>query len=89
MATKFDKVVKREICQVSTPGTRTYSHLDGDSSDTTNKYLLALCEKVSSCTLCFSLCVSFIIKMQLIYNALLRNQGINIGIPTDDIREFQ
>ncbi|BFZ11157.1 hypothetical protein BsWGS_14196 [Bradybaena similaris] len=58
MATKFDKVVKREICQVSTPGTRTYSHLDGDSSDTTNKYLLALCEKVvqegtSSFGVCF------------------------------------
>ncbi|XP_059154951.1 DNA mismatch repair protein Msh6-like [Physella acuta] len=47
-ATKFDKVVKREICQVSTQGTKTYNYLDGDSGDATSKYLLAVCEKVES-----------------------------------------
>ncbi|CAL1537586.1 unnamed protein product [Lymnaea stagnalis] len=47
-ATKFDKVVKREICQVSTQGTKTYNYLDGDSGDATCKYMLAICEKTGS-----------------------------------------
>ncbi|RUS83473.1 hypothetical protein EGW08_008789 [Elysia chlorotica] len=44
-ANKFDKVVKREVCQISTQGTRTYSHMDGDIGDHTSKYILAFCEK--------------------------------------------
>ncbi|XP_012941985.1 DNA mismatch repair protein Msh6 [Aplysia californica] len=44
-ATKYDKVVKREVCQVSTQGTRTYSHMDGDCGDANNTYILAICEK--------------------------------------------
>ncbi|GFR92090.1 DNA mismatch repair protein Msh6 [Elysia marginata] len=45
-ANKYDKVVKREVCQISTQGTRTYSHLDGDIGDHTSKYILAFCAKV-------------------------------------------
>ena len=44
--TKVDKVVKREVCRVTTKATKTYSFIDGDTSDATNNYLLAVCEKV-------------------------------------------
>uniref|UniRef100_A0A2C9JWS6 DNA mismatch repair proteins mutS family domain-containing protein n=1 Tax=Biomphalaria glabrata TaxID=6526 RepID=A0A2C9JWS6_BIOGL len=47
-ASKFDKVVKREICQVSTQGTKTYNYLDGDTGDATSKYILAVCEKTEN-----------------------------------------
>ncbi|CAH1773939.1 unnamed protein product [Owenia fusiformis] len=46
--TKFDKVVKREVCAVTTPGTKTYSFLDGDASNADNAYLMAICEKTQS-----------------------------------------
>ncbi|PIK37037.1 DNA mismatch repair protein Msh6 [Apostichopus japonicus] len=45
MATKFDKVVKREVCRVSSKGTRTYSFIDGDSCDSQSSYLLAVAER--------------------------------------------
>jgi hypothetical protein len=44
--TKFDKVVKREICQITTKGTRVFSVIDGDASTAENSYLFALTEKV-------------------------------------------
>jgi DNA mismatch repair protein MSH6 len=44
---KFDKVVKREICQITAKGTRVFSVIDGDANDAENNYLLALTEKVS------------------------------------------
>ena len=44
--TKFDKVVKREICQITTKGTRVFSVIDGDASTSENNYLFALTEKV-------------------------------------------
>lgn len=43
--TKFDKVVKREICQVSTRGTRVYTPLDVEASTPNSNYLLSLVEK--------------------------------------------
>ncbi|XP_068210274.1 DNA mismatch repair protein Msh6 isoform X2 [Palaemon carinicauda] len=43
--TKFDRVVRREICQISTKGTRVYSVLDGESSESSTSYLLALSER--------------------------------------------
>ncbi|XP_066983199.1 DNA mismatch repair protein Msh6 isoform X2 [Macrobrachium rosenbergii] len=43
--TKFDRVVKREVCQISTKGTRVYSVLDGEPSESSTSYLLALVEK--------------------------------------------
>lgn len=42
--TKFDKVVRREICQVSTQGIRSFSQRDGDVGDAQPSYLLAICE---------------------------------------------
>ena len=45
--TKFDKVVKREICSIQTKGTKRYSFIDGDASSSESNYLLAICEKVS------------------------------------------
>lgn len=43
--TKFDKVVKREVCRIITRGTQTYSVLDGAPSETQSKYLLSIKEK--------------------------------------------
>ncbi|XP_067666471.1 DNA mismatch repair protein Msh6-like [Haliotis asinina] len=45
-ATKFDKVVKREVCQVTSRGTKTYRHIEGGNcSEVDSNYLLAICEK--------------------------------------------
>uniref|UniRef100_A0A8B9HPN9 DNA mismatch repair protein n=1 Tax=Astyanax mexicanus TaxID=7994 RepID=A0A8B9HPN9_ASTMX len=43
--TKFDRVVRREVCRVITRGTQTYSVLDGAPSEVQSKYLLAVKEK--------------------------------------------
>ncbi|XP_075226760.1 DNA mismatch repair protein Msh6 [Lycorma delicatula] len=43
--TKFDKVVKREICQITSKGTRIYSVVDGGNSQAEAQFLLAICEK--------------------------------------------
>lgn len=44
--TKFDKVVRREICRIITKGTQTYSVLDGNPSESHSKYLLSFKEKL-------------------------------------------
>ncbi|XP_072027536.1 DNA mismatch repair protein Msh6-like [Amphiura filiformis] len=44
-STKFDKVVKREMCRISTKGTRTYSFIDGDTCEAQSSYLLAIAER--------------------------------------------
>lgn len=46
-STKFDKVVRREICRIITKGTQTYSVLDGSPSESHSKYLLCLKEKAT------------------------------------------
>ncbi|KAJ8674770.1 hypothetical protein QAD02_010556 [Eretmocerus hayati] len=57
--TKFDKVVKREICQISTKGTRVYTVQDTEASNPTSTYLLAIAEQkmtghtVSTFGVCF------------------------------------
>ncbi|GAA6213920.1 DNA mismatch repair protein Msh6 [Lates japonicus] len=43
--TKFDRVVRREVCRIITRGTQTYSVLDGAPSESQSKYLLSLKEK--------------------------------------------
>ncbi|XP_041361068.1 DNA mismatch repair protein Msh6-like [Gigantopelta aegis] len=43
--TKFDKVVRREVCRVTSKGTKTYRHADGDCSTNETNYLLAIAEK--------------------------------------------
>ena len=46
--TKQDKTVRREICRITTPGTKTFNLLDSESSsDAFNHYLLSFVEKVS------------------------------------------
>ncbi|XP_063300004.1 DNA mismatch repair protein Msh6 [Pelobates fuscus] len=45
---KFDKVVRREICRIITKGTQTYSVLDGEPSESHSKYLLCFKEKIDS-----------------------------------------
>ncbi|KAK3087478.1 hypothetical protein FSP39_006465 [Pinctada imbricata] len=45
-ATKYDKVVKREVCRITTKGTTTLNFLDGDCSEAQSSYLLALTERV-------------------------------------------
>ncbi|XP_001382177.3 DNA mismatch repair protein Msh6 [Monodelphis domestica] len=42
---RFDRVVRREICRIITKGTQTYSVLDGEPSESSNKYLLCVKEK--------------------------------------------
>ncbi|NP_001383354.1 DNA mismatch repair protein Msh6 [Gallus gallus] len=46
--TKFDKVVRREICRIITKGTQTYSIIDCDPTENHNKYLLCVKEKEDS-----------------------------------------
>ncbi|XP_030302530.1 DNA mismatch repair protein Msh6 isoform X2 [Calypte anna] len=46
--TKFDRVVRREICRIITKGTQTYSILDCDPSENHNQYLLCVKEKDAS-----------------------------------------
>ncbi|XP_070788374.1 DNA mismatch repair protein Msh6 isoform X1 [Pituophis catenifer annectens] len=43
--TRFDRVVRREVCRIISKGTQTYNILDGDYSETHNKYLLCVKEK--------------------------------------------
>jgi len=43
--TKFDKVVEREVCQVSSKGTRVNNFLDTDNFEGEPSYLLAIIEK--------------------------------------------
>ncbi|XP_058798739.1 probable DNA mismatch repair protein Msh6 [Phymastichus coffea] len=45
---KYDKVVKREICQISTKGTRVYTSQDAEASAPTSTYLLSIVEKHTS-----------------------------------------
>lgn len=44
---KDDKVVRREICQITTKGTRVCSVLDAETSSDHNHFLMAICENVS------------------------------------------
>uniref|UniRef100_A0A8D0C970 DNA mismatch repair protein n=1 Tax=Salvator merianae TaxID=96440 RepID=A0A8D0C970_SALMN len=44
--TKFDRVVRREICRIISKGTQTYSILDCDHLENQNKYLFCVKEKV-------------------------------------------
>ena len=46
-ATKFDKVVNREICQITSRGTRVFGILDGETKEAESNFLLAVAEKVS------------------------------------------
>lgn len=43
--TKFDRVVRREVCRIITRGTQTYSVLDGAPSESQSKFLLSIKEK--------------------------------------------
>ena len=47
-ATKFDKVVRREVCSIQTKGTKRFSFIDGSATDGSNSYLLAIAERVHS-----------------------------------------
>ena len=40
--TKFDKVVKREICAITTKATRRFGYMDKEASDDNAAYLLAV-----------------------------------------------
>ncbi|KAL0983852.1 hypothetical protein UPYG_G00133740 [Umbra pygmaea] len=60
--TKFDRVVKREVCRIITRGTQTYSVLDGAPAETQSKYLLSIKEKAEeeSSGCCRTFGVSFV-----------------------------
>lgn len=44
--TKFDKVVRREVCRITSKGTRTFGIIDGETNDAENSFLIAISEKV-------------------------------------------
>jgi DNA mismatch repair protein MSH6 len=46
--TKQDKTVKREICRITTPGTKTFNLLDSDVANAFSQYLLSIVEKVKN-----------------------------------------
>ncbi|XP_025192945.1 DNA mismatch repair protein Msh6 [Melanaphis sacchari] len=55
--TKFDKVVRREICRITTKGTRTFGIIDGETNDAENSFLIAISEKeISSSTSLYGVC---------------------------------
>ncbi|KAM7408922.1 hypothetical protein PAMA_002576 [Pampus argenteus] len=58
--TKFDRVVRREVCRIITRGTQTYSVLDGAPSESQSKFLLSLKEKAeeesSGCCRTYGVC---------------------------------
>ncbi|KAK6167624.1 hypothetical protein SNE40_021604 [Patella caerulea] len=58
--TKYDKVVRRELCQISSQGTKTYQHLDGDCTSSNNNYLLAVAEKSNNTDECSIYGVCFV-----------------------------
>lgn len=43
-----EKVVRRELCRITTPGTKTYGFLDGDTDFAHGRYLYAICDEVNS-----------------------------------------
>ncbi|KAM4784545.1 DNA mismatch repair protein Msh6 [Cyanocitta cristata] len=47
-STRFDKVVRREICRIITKGTQTYSVMDCDPSENHSRFLLCVKEKDDS-----------------------------------------
>lgn len=56
--TKFDKVVNREICQVTTKGTCTYGAQLTSAKQPLPSYMLGLIEKVKM-NLCYSFYICF------------------------------
>lgn len=44
--TREDKTVRREICRITTPGTKTFNLLDGEISNAFSQYLFSVIEKV-------------------------------------------
>ncbi|KAJ1520643.1 hypothetical protein ONE63_003750 [Megalurothrips usitatus] len=55
--TKFDKVVKREICAVTSKGTRVFSVQDGEPMDMgCTNYLLAICEEEVDSKVSYGVC---------------------------------
>jgi len=49
------RVVKRELCQITTKGTRTFNVMEGDCGQADAHFLLALAEKVTL-PLCLVFC---------------------------------
>lgn len=40
-----DKTVRRELCRLTTPGTKTFNVMDSDITDHSNHYLISIIEK--------------------------------------------
>lgn len=69
--TKYDKVVRREVCQITTQGTRTFSPRDGDVGDSQPSYLMAICEvRVGSLSwyMFFGIVVSLLHQLHTYYD---------------------
>ncbi|KAL3892164.1 hypothetical protein ACJMK2_004398 [Sinanodonta woodiana] len=58
--TKFDKVVKREICRITSCGTKTFNVMDGECGDSQSTYLLAVLEKLETAEGCPTYGVCFV-----------------------------
>ncbi|XP_045216870.2 DNA mismatch repair protein Msh6-like isoform X2 [Mercenaria mercenaria] len=57
---KFDKVVKREVCRITTKGTKTFSFLSGECADSQSTYLMAIAEKEMEADSCSTYGVCFV-----------------------------
>lgn len=46
--TRQDKTVRREVCRITTPGTKTFNVLDGEVSNAFSQYLFSFVERVNT-----------------------------------------
>ncbi len=76
---KYDKVVEREVCRITTKGTKVYSFLDGDSVTPQSAYTLSIYEKVKCYTIEFK--TGF---KQYNYNLFLGKTYMHMSKPCDD-----
>jgi DNA mismatch repair protein MSH6 len=63
---KFDKTVRREICQITTPGTKTFNTLDNDNVFRESLYLLSIVEIVCLFKISILLFFSYFSQLMII-----------------------
>lgn len=66
---KFDKVVRREICRITSKGTRTFGIIDGETNDAENSFLIAISEKVYT----FIFILTYVWNLYIFFKIIIRN----------------
>lgn len=62
--------MRREICRITTKGTRTFGIIDGETNDAENSFLIAISEKVF---IYIKVIIIFIRYMCYLFNCYLGN----------------